>query len=365
MASQRQSISVLACVVLACACDRPQPSPPEPDAFPVGVPSVGATIARELVGQIHAVRHAEFRAHHRGVVEQLEVDEGERVDKGELMFAISAKELEAEYAQAEAAIASAVAELKAAQVEAGSTRLLLNNRIASKPELELAEARVAALSARVRETKAQAEAAKVRLSFARIHAPFDGVVNRLPNKVGSLVLEDELLTTLADTSEVFLYFRISEQDYLAYVADAEAGRAERVGLRLANGEMYPHAGSIDAIEGEFDDDTGSIAFRARFPNPEGLLKHGATGKVVIEREAPDAVVIPQSATFEIQQNVYVYTVDAHDVVHATRIVPDARVGAMFVLQSGLVPTDRIVLEGAQRLRDGAQIVTLPAEASAP
>jgi membrane fusion protein (multidrug efflux system) len=190
-------------------------------------------------------------------------------------------------------------------------------------------------------------------------------VNRLPHKVGSLVLEDELLTTLADTTEVFVYFRISEQDYLAYMADVESGRADRVGLRLANGVMYPHAGSIDAIEGEFDDDTGSIAFRARFPNPDRLLKHGATGKVVIERDAPHAVVVPQSATFEIQQNLYVYTVDADDVVHATRIVPDARVGATFVLRSGLAPTDRIVLEGAQRLRDGTQIVTRPAEPGLP
>jgi RND family efflux transporter MFP subunit len=341
-----------------------RPGRGEPDEFPVGVPDVGATVTRELVGQIHAVRHAEFRAHHRGIVEQLAVDEGAEVREGELMFAISAKELEAEHAQAEAAIASATAELKAAQVDADSTRLLLKNRIASKPELQLAEAKVAALVARVRETKAQAEAAAVRLSFARIHAPFDGVVNRLPHKVGSLVLEDELLTTLADTSEVFVYFRISEQDYLDHVAEAGSRRAGRVGLRLANGEIYPHTGSIDAIEGEFDTETGTIAFRARFPNPARLLKHGATGEVVIEREVPDAIVIPQSATFEIQQNVYVYTVDADDVVHATRVVPDARVGRTFVLQSGLSPSDRIVLEGAQRLKDGDRIVPRTVESDA-
>jgi membrane fusion protein (multidrug efflux system) len=341
--------------LLAGACHEQDSAQREPDEYPVGVPSVGARLSREFVAEIRAVRHAEFRAHHRGIVEELGVDEGQEIHRGALMFVISAKELEAERAKAEAAVAVAVAELRAAQVEAENTGMLRRNQVASQPELELAEARVEALAARVREARAQAQQAAVRLDFARVRAPFDGVVNRLPNKVGSLVLEDELLTTLADTTEVFAYVRLSERDYLDSMADPSARQAERIGLRLANGAEYPHPGSIDAVEGEIDRETGTIAFRARFPNPEGLLKHGATATVVIERDLPDAVVVPQRATFEIQENVYVYVVDSDAIVHAVRVTPSARLGDAFVIGAGLASTDRIVLEGAQRLRDGMQI----------
>jgi membrane fusion protein (multidrug efflux system) len=342
-------------------CHEAAPPVPDSQEYLVGRPSVGATLTREWVGQIHAIRQVELRAHHRGMVEALGVDEGQEVTRGQLLFTINTRGLEQERLKAEAAVASANAELKAAKVEAANTRLLFENRVVSEPQLELARANVEALEASVRQAKAEAEIASVRLSFARIHAPFDGVVNRLLRREGSLVLEEDLLTTITDTSEVFVYFRVSEQDYLEHASMAEADRPEHVRLELANGADYPHVGLIDAIEGEFDEGTGAIAFRARFPNPERLLKQGATGKIVIEREAPDAVVIPQSATFEIQENVYVFTVDDDDVVHATRVVPLGRVGTELVLERGLVPTDRIVLEGAQRLEDGAQIVAITPE----
>jgi membrane fusion protein (multidrug efflux system) len=340
-----------------------EPTLPAPDAqeFPVGSPSIGATFTREWVAQIHSIRQVELRAHHRGIVEGLGVDEGQQVSRGQLLFTISAWELEQELSKAEAAVARAVAELKGARVEAANTRLLFDNGVVSETNLELAEANVEALAARVSEAKAEEAHAKVRLSFARVRAPFDGFVNRLPHREGSLVLEDELLTTITDTSEVFAYFRVSEQDYLEHTATSEADRPVNVRLRLANGADYPHAGVIDAVEGEFDKRTGTIAFRARFPNPDRILKHGATGKVIIERREPDAVVIPQSATFEIQENIYTFTVDDDDVVHATRVIPRGRIGTAFVLERGLSPTDRIVLAGTQRLKDGTQIVAIASD----
>lgn len=354
-------VATLALALLLAGCDEAARPAPEPQEFPVGSPSIGATLTREWVGQIHAIRQVELRAHHRGMVEALGVDEGQTVSRGQLLFTINTRGLEQERLKAQAAVASANAELKAARVEAANTRLLFENHVVSEPELELAQAKVEALAASVREAKAEVEIASVRLSFARIHAPFDGVVNRLLRREGSLVLEEDLLTTITDTSEVFVYFSVSEQDYLEHMSTAATDRPEHVRLQLANGADYPHAGVIDAIASELDDSTGAIAFRARFPNPDRLLKQGATGKIVIAREEPEAVVIPQRATFEIQENVYVFTVDDDDVVHATRVTPLGRVGSDFVLERGLAPTDRIVLEGAQRLKDGAQIVALEPE----
>jgi len=354
----RQSLvlDLFLCALLLVGCHEATPPPSELEEYPVGSPSIGASFSREFVGQVEAARYVEFRARHKGVVEQLGVDEGQRVRKGQLLFAISARELEQELAKAKAVVESASAELKAAQVEVRNSRLLVENKVLSAAELEVAEARLASLSAKDQEARASASQADINLSLARVHAPFSGVVNRIPRKVGSLVLEDELLTTLTDTSEVFVYFRVSEQEYLEYAALVGEGRREPVTLLLANGTSYPHEGVVDTVESEFDKETGNISFRARFPNPDGFLKHGASGKVVLRREDPAAIVVPQRSTFEVQENLYVYTVQTDGLVHATQVTPRARTKDGFVLERGLAAQDRIVLEGAQRLKDGARIV---------
>jgi membrane fusion protein (multidrug efflux system) len=341
------------------ACRAAPTTKVELDEYPVGAPSVGATFSREYVGQVLAARMVEFRARQKGVIEQVGVDEGQSVKEGQLLFAIGARELQQSLAKAQASVESATAEWKAAQIEVNNSRLLVENKVISSAELEAAEARLAALAAKIREAKAEVGEIEVKLSFARVQAPFAGTVNRIPRKVGALVLEDELLTTLTDTSEVLVYFRVSEQEYLDHAALARKERTatkELVSLILANGTPYSHPGEVDTVESEFDRETGNISFRARFPNPEGLLKHGATGKVVLRREEASALVVPISATFELQENVYVYTVDPEGTVHANRILPRLRTAQGLVVESGLTASDRIVLEGAARLKDGLRIV---------
>jgi len=326
------------------------------DEYPVGLPSIGASFSREFGGQVHAARYVEFRARHRGVIERLGVDEGERVQEGQLLFAIGAQGLKQELARARAATASASAEWRAAEVEVQSSRSLLESKVISTTELAVAEARLRSLAAKRQEAEAVAKQAKLNLSLARVHAPFSGVVNRIHRKVGSLVLEDELLTTLADTAEVLVYFRVSEQEYLALVPLVGVGRRQPVSLKLANGEAYAHEGVIDAVESEFDRASGTLSFRARFPNPEGLLRHGASAQVVLLREDPSAIVVPLRSTFEVQEKLYVYTVAPSGQVRATQVTPGARCAGGVVIERGLDPQDRVVLEGAQRLRDGERIV---------
>jgi membrane fusion protein (multidrug efflux system) len=344
---------------LLAACGEASAAAPLLPEFPVATPTRGATFERAYVGQVQAVRYVEFRARHRGVVEALGADEGQRVKSGQLLFQIGVRELQQDLAKARAAVESAQAELKAAQLEVANTRRLVEKQVLSATELELGEARLGALTAKLHEAKADEGRAAVLLSWGQVRAPFEGVINRLQRRVGSLVQEEDLLTTLADTSEVYVYFRVSEQEYYALTAQPEQGPRE-VSLLLGNGAPYPSKGTIDAVESEFDRATGSIAFRARFPNPDGVLKHGASGKVLIRREAPDALVVPQRATFEVQENVYLYTVDAEDVVHATGIVPLARLEQGFVLERGLGPGDRFVLEGVQKLKSGMRITPRPA-----
>lgn len=335
----------------------------QPAEYPVAEARVGAAYERQHVGQVHAKRYVELRSRAKGVVESIAVDEGQAVKAGQVLVTLSKRALSQEVDKARAAVASAAADLRAAEVEVASTRMLFDKQVVAKAELDLAQARLASLGARVSEAVAAQRQAELHLTFAEVKAPFDGVVNRLPRKVGSLVAEDELLTTLTDASEVWVYFRVSEREYLEHTKKGAGPR--EAWLVLADGTRYPRAGLVDAVESEFDRATGTIAFRATFPNPDGVLRHGASGKVVVREEAPQAVMIPQRATFEVQDNVYVYKVDASSVVRPSRVRVRARVDDAFVLESGLSPGDRFVLEGAQRLREGDRIVAIDAPTQPP
>ncbi len=339
-------------------------TPPE---FVVASPTVGAFFEREYVGQVQALQYVEFRARLKGIIESVGVDEGQRVKAGQVLFSISSRELQQEVRKAHAAVDSAAADLKAAQLEQANIRMLFEKKVVSNAEFEQSDSRVASLAARLEEAKANEGQATINLSYGQVRAPFEGVVNRIPKRVGSAVTEDDLLTTMTDTSEVFVYFRVSEREYFDYAALSEEARPKAVSLKLANGNQYPSAGVIDAVESQFDKDTGNIAFRARFPNQQQVLKHGASGKVVIRADVSDALVVPQRSTFEIQENVYVFTVDANDTVHARRIVPRLRLKDSFVLESGLVAGERFIVEGVQKVKEGDRIVarleTLPANSS--
>lgn len=348
---------VVAGLVALAGCDRKTVAEAAAE-FPVGTPMLTSTwVDREYVGKVEAVRYVELRSRLKGFIEQLGVDEGQSVKAGQLLFAISARELAQEVKKARAAIDVAAAELEAAKVEQRNSKLLLEKNIASQTEFDLASAKVAALTAKLEEARAYEGQTQINLSYGQLRAPFDGVVNRIPRKVGAMVSEDELLTTIADTQEVFVYFRLSEQEYLDTAASG--GPPKSVSLELANGATYPEQGTVDAVETEFDEDTGNLALRARFANREGLLKHGSTGKVVVRTELGRTIVVPQAATFEIQELLYVYTLDADDRARATRIVPRARLDEAFVIESGVTEQNRIVLEGVHKVKEGQLIVIRP------
>jgi membrane fusion protein (multidrug efflux system) len=325
------------------------------EAYPVASPTMSdATVRREYVAEVRAVRYAEVRARVRGIVEEVTVDEGAHVEAGQHLFSIGALHLEQDWAAARAARAATDADLQAARLDEANTKLLFDKNVVSAAPLGKAQAKVQALEARLAELRAGARRAKVRLDYARIEAPFSGTINRIPNKVGSAVAEEELLTTIADTSQLYVYFRLSERDYLQQRAALETGE-RTVRLKLADGSMLDVRGVIDAAANEFDSETGTLALRARFENEKGLVKHGSSAKIVLETTIPGAILVPQASTFEVQGDLFVYVVDDSNVVHAQKIVAKARLDHHFVVESGLTLDDRFVLEGAQKLRDGDRI----------
>lgn len=313
---------------------------------------------REYVGNINALRNVEIYARVKGYLEEIYVDEGQKVRKGQVLFRINDEEYEAERARAKANLQSAIAEAKAAELEVSRLKMLVDKKIISKIEWEVAEARLLAAQAKIEEARSEQTNAAIHLARTRIRAPFDGIINRIPYKAGSLIDEGTLLTSVSDTRKVYVYFNVSENEYLEYTKAKHAGsngQSVEVELELADGSLFPAKGYIQTMEGEFDEGTGSIAFRAQFPNVGNLLKHGSSGTIRLTNTVDEALLIPQKAVFEIQDQSYVYVLDNTNHVRMTSFVPKSRFSSYYLVQSGLQAGDRIVYEGIQLLKDGVKV----------
>ncbi len=325
--------------------------------FPVTELAVMDTLLQHnYVAGLQAVRNVEIRARVNGFLEKIYVDEGQEVKKGQLLFSINDEEYKAQLAEANANLSSAIAEAKAAEVDARRIKMLTDKKVIAKTELEVAEAKLAAVNARIDEARSAVAKANMKLSYTNIHAPFDGVIDRIPLKTGSLVTDGTLLTTASDVNEMYAYFNVSETEYLEYKKSKKGPDNKSVKLILADGSAYSYPGKVETIEGEFEASTGAIAFRARFPNPQKLLKHGASGSIQLENTIEDALIIPQKAVFEMQDKNYVFVVDtATNKVTMRNFAPGTRLSYSYIVKNGLKPGERIVCEGTQNLRDGMRI----------
>lgn len=343
----------------ACSLNSQENSTHEKPKLPVTrVLAKDTLLHKAYVADIEAVKNVEIRNRVAGFLDKILVDEGQYVQAGQTLFVLSSKEYQTEVAKAKASLSSALAEAKTAEVELQRVRTLVEKKVVTPSELEMAKAKLEAQQAKISEARSVLTDAQTRLSYTIVRAPFTGIINRIPLKTGSLVAEGSLLTTVSDINSVYTYFHISEDEYLNYLNAKKANKSHSntVELVLANGKTYPHHGQIETIASEFDATTGSIAFRARFPNPENLLKHGATGKVFLETSVEKALLLPQKSVFEIQDKNYVYVVDKDNKVRMKSFVPRTRLSHYYIVQSGLQEGERIVYEGVQSLRDGMEII---------
>ena len=302
---------------------------------------IDTSFTKEYVSQIKSVRNIEIRAQEKGFLQDIYVDEGQTVHAGQILFRIMPKMYEAELLRAQA-------EQKAAEVEFLNAKTLSDKNVVSKSELQLAQAKL-------EQAKAEVAIAKLHLSFTEIKAPFEGTIDRIPKKLGSLIDEGELLTSLSDNSKVFAYYNVSEPEYLEYETNIKGRGNAVVNLKLANNQILKYSGKVEVIESEFDNETGNVAFRASFPNPDKLLKNGETGKVVMKVPVKNALVIPQKATYEIQDKKYVFVVDNNNVVKSREITITGAMPDLYVISSGINASDKILLEGVQKVKDNDKI----------
>ncbi|WP_090836943.1 efflux RND transporter periplasmic adaptor subunit [Olleya namhaensis] len=336
-------MGLFACLIHT-SCETKKEEKKEHVAFLVTNPiKKDTTITKDYVSQIHSIRHIELRALERGYLKSISVDEGQHVKKGQAMFQIMPNIYQAELQKAKA-------ESDAAKIEFQNTKLLADGNVVSQNELAMANANL---------DKANAEVtlAQTHLGFTRITAPFDGIMDHLEAREGSLLDEGELLTTLSDNSQMWVYFNVPEAEYLDYITSADKDTKKEVGLLMANNKQFNQKGIVETIEGEFNSETGNIAFRATFPNPDGILRHGETGSVLMAVPFKDVIIIPQKATFQVLDKTYVFIVDQDHIVKQKEITIGAELPHLFIVSKGLSENDTILLEGIRMVKNNEEIET--------
>lgn len=332
-----------ACALLYCtACSSKKEEAEAETKFLLTSPlRKDTTVTRVYVCQIHAIQHIELRSREKGYLQKIFVDEGQFIREGQMMFQIMPLLYTAELQKAEA-------EAKFAEIEYRNTKQLADSNVVSVNELALAQAKFD-------KAKAEVALAQAHLSFTEIRAPFSGIMDRFHVRQGSLVNEEDLLTMMSDNSQMWVYFNVPEAEYLNYKVNARKDSVMRVQLQMANNQLFDHPGIVKAIEADFNNETGNIAFRATFPNPEGLLRHGETGNILATSLLKNALIIPQKATFEILEKKYVFTVDKDNVIHQREITIAEEMPDLYLVKEGITENDRIVLEGIRKIRDNDKI----------
>ena len=312
-----------------------------PQKVAVTSPQVKDVVATQrYTCQIRSQRHTQVSALQVGYLESVSVKEGQAVKKGDVLFKIVPTLYQAR-------LDAELAEVELARIELENTRKQFSQKKVGAQEVALFEAKL-------KRAQAKAKVAEVELNFATVRAPFDGLVGHLEQQEGSLVKVGDVLTTLSDNSVMWVYFPVPEARYFEYMAGVGKDN-HQIELVLADGSKFPEIGKIGAVEAQFNNETGTILFRADFSNPQRLLRHGQTGKVLLRRTLKKAIVIPQRATFEILDKRYVFVIDKDGVVHQRKIVIESEMDDIFVIKSGVDANDKIVLEGGRQIRDGEKV----------
>lgn len=351
--------------IAGCAGKQQNTSPAPLQALPVLALNVSdQTTYAEYPASIQGVSDIDIRPQVSGILDRIFISEGARVIQGQSLFQISPLPFREALHTAQATYQAAEAALHSAELEVEKIRPLVSNQVVSDFQLKTALATVQEAKAYTAQARAGVAAAKINLGYTLIKAPVSGYIGRLPKKQGSLIsLNDPIaLTTISDTHEVYVYFSLGEDDYIRFNSHYQGkDAAERfkkmpgVSLILADQSLYTALGRIDMVDGQFNRQTGSITLRATFPNLAGVLKSGNTGRIRLGKLHNQTLVVPQAATVEVQDKLFVFTVDAKNQVSRQPIRITGSSGTNYLVASGVKKGDRIVLEGIDKLKEGDHI----------
>lgn len=355
---------ILALVLSSCADKSQAPAPPPPVLPVAAITSENTTTDNEYPASIQGTVDVEIRPQVSGNLDRVLVDEGAYVSKGQTLFKINERPFREQLNNALASLHAAEAALINSQLEVDKLTPLVQNKVVSDYQLKTAKASQKIAAANIEQAKAMVASAKINLGYTNVTAPVSGYIGRLPKKQGSLVSASDIepLTTLSDVHEVFAYFSLGETDFInfksQYAGNSIGDKIKKlppVSLILADNNAYPQKGKIDMVDGQFDKNTGAITLRATFPNANGTLRSGNTGRIRLGLQHDDAILVPQSATIEMQDKVFVFTVSKDNKVTKMPITVVGKSGTNYLIKDGVQAGDQIVLSGIDKLQEGQVI----------
>ncbi len=349
----------------SCFSNQKQQAAPPPPTLPVAAVTTGTdTTYQEYPASIEGIVNVEVRPQVSGQLDKVFVDEGAYVAAGQPLFKINEQPFRAAYNNAVASLHATQAAVLNAQLEIDKVTPLVQNKVVSDYQLKTAQAALEVAKANVEQAKANVSTAQINLGYTLIKAPVAGYIGRLNKKQGSLVAPTDVdaLTQLSDVHNVRAYFSLGEKDFVdfkeQYPGETLKDKLKQlppVSLLLADNTEYGKQGSIDMIDGQFDKNTGAITLRASFPNAQGLLRSGNTGKVRLSLIHKDALLIPESATVDMQDKVFVFTVGDSSKVKKQALTIAGKSGDNYLVKDGVKVGDQIVLSGVDKLQEGEVI----------
>ncbi|MFD2146028.1 efflux RND transporter periplasmic adaptor subunit [Mucilaginibacter antarcticus] len=342
-----------------------QTAPPPPSLPVQSVQASSVTTYQEYPASIEGTVNVEIRPQVSGSLDRVFVDEGALVTAGQPIFKINEQPYRAALNNALASLHAAQAAQGNAQLEVDKLTPLVANKVVSDYQLKTAKASVQIAKANIESARANVATAQINLGYTTIKAPVSGYIGRLLKKQGSLVAPQdvEALTQLSDVHDVHVYFSLGEKDFVGF-KDQYAGATLKdkirhlapVSLLLADDSEYGSKGRIDMIDGQFDKTTGAITVRATFPNAQGLIRSGNTGKIRLSLHHANALTVPESATIEMQDKIFVFAVADSNKVKKVAITVDGKNGDNYIVKDGLKAGDQIVLSGIDKLQEGNKII---------
>ncbi|WP_286857917.1 MULTISPECIES: efflux RND transporter periplasmic adaptor subunit [Sphingobacterium] len=361
---------VLSAILLySCSTGTSKPNDPPPVSLPVvSIENGNEIVYQEYPATIEASANIEIRPQVEGILEQIYVDEGAKVSKGQALFKINDRPYQEQLNQAKANLLAAKAALENAELEVEKKTKLVNTKVLTDFQLKTAISARNAAKANVQLAISAVETAKINVGYTLIRASADGYIGRLQRKQGSLVgpADPQPLTALSNIRDLHVYFSLGENDFIAFKNNTEGSNLQQklnnlppISLVLSDQTIYDQKGKIDMVDGQFDKNTGAITLRATFSNPEGVLRNGNTGRVRLQKKYDQALLVPQLATLEMQDKIFVYTVGKENKVVQQPITVIGKSGSNYLVSKGINAGDRIVYKGIDLLQDGQKITPQP------
>jgi membrane fusion protein, multidrug efflux system len=358
-------LAIIALSIYSCTSKPQTAAAPPPPSLPVATIVTGTdTTYQEYPASIEGTVNVEVRPQVSGALDKVFVDEGAYVNAGQPLFKINDQPYRAALNNAIASQHAAEGAAANAELEIDKLTPLVQNKVVSEYQLKTANAAYAIAVANIEQAKANVSTAKINLGYTLIKAPVNGYIGRLLKKQGSLVApaDADALTQLSDVHNVHVYFSLSENDFVnfkeQYPGETLTDKLKRlpsVALLLPDNSVYTKQGKIDMIDGQFDKTTGAITLRASFDNPQGLLRSGNTGKIRLSLQHKDALIVPQSATVEMQDKVFVFAVADSNKVKKQPITIIGKSGSNYLVKDGIKAGDEVVLSGIDHLQEGTVI----------